>query len=292
MSIRTDPLEKAPSFADRVYYATGVLLDAHDFGAEQLYHRNRLARALAYLHGSGTVAGLKVVWESPLDPGDDPDFPQGREERIVVQSGIAVDRLGRIIEVPRCACLRLAQWYEGQEVDDLRTGWHGAPFSGVVADVFVRFVTCERGKTPAFAAGPFDALDAVTPSRLRDSYELTLVVRKEAAPPLPQSPWPDLAAIASADGEEAAHAALHEAVFGAWREGTDWWNLDGPVPLPEHTSGQDTTAVFLARLVVPATQGATDEDPPERTPGEAVQVDNDSRAFVYTANALARWLGL
>jgi hypothetical protein len=44
----------------------------------------------------------------------------------------------------------------------------GAPFNGVIADVFLNFVVCERGKTPAFASGPFDALDAIAPSRLRD----------------------------------------------------------------------------------------------------------------------------
>ena len=92
--------------------------------------------------------------------------------------------------------------------------------------------------------------------------------------------------------KEKARATLHKAVFEVWREGTEWWDQDGPVPLPEHTPGQDTTDVFLARTVIPATQGATDDDPPERTPGELVQVNNDRRLFVYTASALARWVGL
>jgi len=45
---------------DRVNYVTGVLLGAEDFQAEQDYHRGRLARALAYAMGHGTLAGLEV----------------------------------------------------------------------------------------------------------------------------------------------------------------------------------------------------------------------------------------
>ena len=36
---------------DRVFYATGAMLDATDFTDEQAYHRGRLARALAYCTG-------------------------------------------------------------------------------------------------------------------------------------------------------------------------------------------------------------------------------------------------
>lgn len=286
MSTREDLLQKAPMPADRVFYATGILLDAQDFGAEQTYHRSRLARALAYLHGTGTAAGLRVEWEEPLQPGDDPAFPAGREEMLRVHPGIAIDRLGRIVEVPRAACIRLDRWYDGQAPDDLEQALHGEPFNGVVADVFIRFVTCEHGKTPAFAAGPFDALDAVQPSRLRDFYQLELVVRKETDPPLPGNPWPDLSAIT---GEENARTVLHEAILDAWREGTDWWDQDGPVPLAEHGPKQDPTSVFLARLVIPTTEAEAEGVAPLRT-AEPVLVDNDSRQFVYPPGALARWL--
>jgi hypothetical protein len=55
---RADALEAAER-PDRPFYATGVLLDAEDFLDEQTYHRGRLARALAYLHGTGTIAGSR-----------------------------------------------------------------------------------------------------------------------------------------------------------------------------------------------------------------------------------------
>lgn len=274
--ISDDPLGSAPQTPDRVYYATGVLLDAQDFDDEQLYHRGRLARALAYLHGSGTVAGLEVKWEKAT---------ADRSERLLVKSGLALDRVGRIIEVPRDACLRLDRWFDG-ETDAHLIGAFKPSASGVVADVFVRYVACERGKTPAFATGPFDALDAVKPSRLRDGYEVTLYPRQEPdPPPLPQSAWPALS------GDNGAKkSALQDAIFAAWHEGNDSWDQDGPNPLPEHVPGQDRTSVFLARLVLPATLPGGGGRP-LRTAKDVV-VDNRSRRFVYPPAALARWVGL
>jgi hypothetical protein len=288
MSLELDPLAKAQAEGesqDRLWYATGVLLDAEDFLDEQTYHRGRLARALAYLYGSGTVAGLRVVWEPAVGPGADVSLPDGRPERIKVEPGLAIDRLGRLVELPRTACLRLNRWYEAQLDDDLAQGFHGAPFNGVVVDVFLTFVACERGKTPAFAAGPYDALDPVVPSRIRDGYAVALVIRKEADPPVPVNQWPDLSGVA--DPSERADR-MRQAVFGAWREGTQWRELDGKLtPMLEHAAGQDATAVLLARLVVPATQ-ASPAARPQRTEETPVLVDNNIRPIVFNPG---RWAG-
>ena len=284
MSRGVDPLLEAES-PDRVHYETGVLLDATDFRAEQSYHRGRLARALRYLHGSGTVAGLRVVHRPAIEREKDAQFPEGREEELEVQPGLALDRLGRIIEVPRRACIRLNRWYESQRPDDVNAALHNdARHQGVVVDLFIRFVSCERGKTPAFATGPFDALDAVAPSRLRDYYELRLVLRKEGNPPLPLNSWPDLAAVKKAE----RHQALREAIFNSWPRGTDPAQPDAnpndPEPAVEYVEGQDKSSVFLARIVIPATR-TTDEKLPARA-SAPVTVDNDARLFVYPPRAL------
>jgi len=50
-----DPLVAQPR-ADRLSYATGMLLDAQDFSDEQTYHRGRLARAIGFVAGAGTLA--------------------------------------------------------------------------------------------------------------------------------------------------------------------------------------------------------------------------------------------
>jgi hypothetical protein len=292
----TDPLETKPQAPDRLFYATGIMLDADDFKVEQLYHRSRLSRALLYLHGSGTVAGLFVEWVKPIAPGVDPRFKQGLEETIEVHPGIAIDRLGRIIEVPAKACIRLGRWYDQQEPDELFKALHattqGGPNNVVTVDVFIRFHVCERGKTPCFATGPFDALDAVQPSRLREFYKLELIAREEDPAPLPADRWPDLSGVAAA---AARRTKIHEAIFNGWREGKEGdgkgWNEDGPAPLTEDalTPQQDPTSLFLARLEIPV-------DPPEsgqrpRRKDDEVVVNNSSRRFVYTGAALAKLFG-
>ncbi|MDH5666842.1 MAG: hypothetical protein OEY86_02375 [Nitrospira sp.] len=288
MSLELDPLAKAQAHGEsqeRLWYATGVLLDAEDFLDEQTYHRGRLARALAYLYGSGTVAGLRVAWEPAVAPGADVTLPDGRPERITVEPGLVIDRLGRLVELPRTVCLRLNRWYEAQSDDDLAQGFHSAPFDGVVVDVFLTFVACERGKTPAFAAGPYEALDPVVPSRIRDGYVVTLVIRKEADPPVPVNQWPDLSGIT--DPSERADR-MRQAVFGAWREGTQWQELDGRLaPMMEHAEKQDTTAVLLARVVLPATQASVAARP-QRTEDAPVRVDNNIRPIVFNPE---RWAG-
>lgn len=271
---------------DRVHYATGVLLNAADFSDEQNYHRGRLARALAYVAGRGTVAGLRVVHEAAVEADDDAGTP-AREERLLIEPGLAIDRVGRMIEIAAPLCIRLDRWYRGEPAADVNDAFHGDPDNGVIADLFVRFVACERGKRPAFAEGAVASLDAVTASRVRDAAEAELVLRTEPDPPLPRSPWPDLAALPEAERP----ARLREALLDAWRESSDDSSVGDLDLLPEQLPGQDPTSVFLARIVVAAEPPAAGERP-VRAAGSAVTVSNDSREFVYTANALARWLGL
>jgi hypothetical protein len=276
MSISTekDPLD-ATLAPERVYYAVGALLGVQDFTDEQTYHRGRLARALSFLSGYGTLTGLKVDWQGPAK---DPN------EEIIVRAGAAIDRLGRIVEVPRDACIRLDTWYQAQTAGDLDQGFHAAA-GGVIVDVFLRFAECDRTLQPAFATGPFDATDFVTPSRVRDAYQIDLVIRKEGAPSLPVNPWPDLSAEPDLTKR---HAALRAAIYASWtapphqRDGQD--NL---VPLAEHVPNQDPAAIFLSRFTIPAAAG----NPPPRIVSAITPVD-DSRPFVYPIPALARWIGV
>jgi hypothetical protein len=275
---------------DRLFYATGVLLDAQDFQTEQLYHRSRLAQVLRYLGGSGTVAGLEVIPKRQVAPGQtDPDeasgmvYPEGRDEEIRVQPGLAIDRLGRLIEVTRPHCIRLDPWFIQNRANLLV---QDSPYSGIVADVFLRFVVRERGRTPAVAAGPFDALDAVTPSRLRDGSELHLVARSEPADQLPTKlptdPWSSIAALPATDRP----AALHRLMFDAW-QGTDARSAGDLKPLPEHRPNQPTTDLFLARVILPATQV---NGKVSRTEGATVRVENQHRRFIYPIPAIAHLL--
>jgi hypothetical protein len=284
-----DPLATSEA-VDRAYYAVGVMLDAERLGDEQTYHRGRLARALAYLHGVGTVAGLFVRYDPAIAPGPDPKTQPGRDEQIVVQPGIAIDPFGRLIEVPVEACLRVPQWFQGEAAGDLDLAVHGAPYNGVVADLFLRFLTYDRGMTPAFATGPFEALDAVVPSRLRDGYELSLVLRQEATPPTPAIQWPTLA---MTDAVADRPKKLHQAIFNAWRgdRATLTAALKADPLLPANL---DPASVLLARVVILATRSVPPGGRPTRNTAAtpSVTIDNEIRPFVVSAQAIARWLGI
>lgn len=302
-----DALGVKPQPPDRLNFATGILLDADDFKAEQLYHRGRLARALAYLHGYGTVAGLRVVWTPPLAAGVDAVFPNGRQEQLSVEPGLAIDRLGRLIELPAAACIRLDKWFQTQDAsrlaqaidanlafrdDEVEEGAAEGDAdvtvaSAVIADLFIRFMPCPRGKTPAFA-DTLDALDAVQPSRLRDGYELSLLVRPQPIPPPPANPWQEIDPLAAPADKL---IALRKLSYAAWREDTAHWTAAGPDPLAEHAPGQDTTDLFLARLVIPATSNGADARP-TRVEGAKVYVRSSLRRFVYPSSLLAHLLNL
>lgn len=267
-----DRLRDNDRLVERLSYATGQMLGADDFIAEQTYHRGRLATALTVLHGHGTLAGLRVEWAAAADD---------EEETLTVRPGIALDRLGRLIEVPVEQCIRLERWYQTvPESDELIQAFKGTPVEGVVVDVFLSFQVCPAGLTPALAAGPFDALDAVAPSRLQDGFRLELVPRTEPDPGLPVSPWPDL----TGESDPAARRdAAKQAVLDAWR--TDRLETG-----PEDVLGRDPASLFLARLVLPAGAASAGERP-VRTEAP-VTIDNLSRAFAYPGGVLAGILGI
>lgn len=266
---------------ERLYYAPGVFLDAEDLLAEQTYHRGRLARVLDYLHGHGTVAGLKVV-----APGED--------DELHVLPGVAIDRLGRLVEVPRAACVNLGKWllYHQQALQNpdehegegrLLTSLNAAR-TELVADVFLRFEVCERGRTPAFATGPFDAVDASVPSRLRDGYNLSMVLRGGDSAGLPANTLPNRT---EEEDFDAFSSRMEDYVLNAWHHGSANFR-DGVLEHDASTLGTDDPAsIFLARVRIPVTVDA--DGIPQRAPG-TVEVDNHSRSFVYSSAAVFAWL--
>jgi hypothetical protein len=266
-----DPLAAARP-PERVNYETGMLLDAADFRDEQTYHRGRLAAALRALHGFGTVAGLRV--REPAE-GD------GTLE-LRVEPGLAIDRLGRLVELPAPWCIRLAVWFEGQTTARLRSVLHApprAPFDpAVVVDVFIAARTCEAGLTPSFATGPFEGRDAVAAARLAETPRLSLVPRAEGGP----APIPAPANFAPDAGADRAAQLQH--VLAAWEAVTD--PLD---PLAEHVAGEDPAAVLLARVAIPVIlDGPGPDARPRLDLVQRVSVDNGLRPFI---SPVGRWAG-
>jgi hypothetical protein len=278
----TDPYALADPIArpfppERVNYATGVLLQAEDFRDEQSYHRGRLAMALRHLVGFGTLAGLRVKAPAASD----------NELELHVEPGLAIDRHGRLIELREPYCIRLSRWFAAQTAADLKAAIHlkpATPFdAAVVADVFLSARDCGRGKTPSFAAGPFDALDALVPARLAEEPDLEMVLRKEgpAVIPEPANRWP--APNANRDTKLAA-------VLGSWDLGLFGGADDSIEPLAEHVATAELSAVLLARIAIPVTP------PPNSPPGLAptldlaqrTRADNSLRPFIFLPG---KWLG-
>lgn len=293
-----DPLAALPR-AERPAYATGMLLDAQDFSDEQAYHRGRLARALVFLAGGGTLAGLRVAPEAGT---------ASRPEEISVAPGLAVDRLGRLVDIPRPACLRLQRWFDALAGTDggdtlrqaaydnlarfasprLRDSGVALPARAVVADVYVRFAACKVGLTPSFAAGPFDALNAVSTSRIRDAYELTMRARIGLDDDYSGLPEPlGSPAVGNGGGnaelQRARRDAAQDALLDGYVRATRTTAQGLLEPQAEHPLGLDTSAVFLARVFIPV--GVA--DPPTRT-AEGPIADNWGRRFLPPAALLAQ----
>lgn len=265
-----DPLVALPP-PERVNYATGVLLDAEDFRDEQTYHRARLAALLRGLAGFGTLSGLRVGRPADNDA----------ERELTVAAGVAIDRLGRLVEVSTPQCIRLSRWFAAQSTALLRSALQPGPPKAVVVDVFLSARDCARGKTPAFATGPFDALDAVVPARLVESALLEIVPRTEAAPiPAPKNFWPK---------SDATDADKLAAVLDSYEQG------NGAVgetfdPLNEHVVAQNALSVLLARVAIPIllADDAGAGVRPQLDLLSPVSVDNSIRPFVFLPG---KWFG-
>src|SRR3974377_1919600 len=108
MAASTDPLSQTVQ-ALRVAYATGRMLGVQDFQDEQTYHRARLARVLSAAIGTGTVSGLKVQPNGA---------PAAQDVELQVTPGVAVDRAGRLIDVPYMVCLRMQKFLDGKSDSD------------------------------------------------------------------------------------------------------------------------------------------------------------------------------
>lgn len=295
MSQQNDPLaQRRNKGADRVHYAEGIMLDAGDFQTEQLYHRGQLARSLKYLFGTGTVAGLMVSHKAVFD-----DQQNLVREEIEVSPGLAIDPVGRLVEVPRLACIRLDRWWKAALEDDegvlraaIKQGVQGdfevlfdgsAPATladGVVVDVFLRYAACPHAQQFAFARGAGDATNHAVPHRIRDGYELHLVLRDETSLPRPNDD--DLADFA----QGANTAALRRRVLNGWREDTEDWRTQqpsGPRHLVEHPENTDGRDILLARVVIEANAANT----PLVRIGQRVHIDNMIRRFIHAPGVLS-----
>ena len=137
----------------RVAYEAGMLLGLEATRDEQAYHRRRLSRQQYWLHGYGTLAGMRVR----IDAGR-VGVP------IIVGPGLGLDRLGREVLVHEPYCMVLREWLDAQTETHLRTGYVDAEDRLWLA-VTVRYKDCPVARQPVLARKLNLSTDAVQPGR-------------------------------------------------------------------------------------------------------------------------------
>lgn len=262
--------------SQRVAYNNGILLDASDFQQEQLYNRSRLATALSLLHGSGTIAGLKLE----LIPAK--LSPPAVSEQIIINPGLALDRIGRLIEIHTRQSIRLDRWFNYQKS---LPGAVLKPYrdSGMkryfVADVLLRYRAFSQGLRPGFPEPAADATDAIVAARTNDSFEPFMVARdcdpETTLPAIPPGRFPTT---------PADKPALLAAVYQAYSPDTP--------PLDQDTAKnyEDKTAILLSRILI-RLKDAPDVTLDRHDSAEVV-IDDLDRPIVATTDLLRQLLPL
>lgn len=287
----------------RVSYQPGMLLGLEATRAEQDYHRRRATRHGYWLHGAGTVAGLRVSIRA-ADPGNDTDPVR---VRLVVSPGVGVDGLGRELSVAEPYCVDLGAWLTAQHEDEdlwgalIRDGYAEAD-NLLWLKVTMRYQDCTSGLQPVLATEVNAGTDPVQPSRVADCVLFELVAERPDDVPEEEHLFAAHSRIKSYDEIEAdlgeRERAQVETASGATRI-----QLELGARLL-HSLGDDNQSLvarqafltdpaqlartLLARIAVRLTPPAPEPDlivNPRR-----IEVDNLVRPFLFNAAALARLL--
>ena len=210
---------------------------------------------------------------------------------IEVAPGLAIDRVGRMIEVPRTVCIRIQPWLANQALADLNS-FLGGGSGKILVDVFATFVPCTQGVTPCFASqDDYSATDAFSSNRMLDSFAMQLVLRNDTNPQLPQDPWDAAGAVPTGAITPAIAQSVKQSILSlnAGPSSTPPFAGTGPTPA-EIPPGFDASSVFLARITIPATAGASGEPP--NFDLNNITIDNLARLFLFPASLVARSIGL
>ncbi|HEX8851885.1 MAG TPA: hypothetical protein VF754_00280, partial [Pyrinomonadaceae bacterium] len=105
---RTECLECELPAAKRLNYFTGQFLTESDFRAEQDYHIGKHRQHNRYLHGRGTVCGLKVM-QHPN--------PDCRDRFVLIEPGLALDCCGREVVVKETIYVDLLKHLAAQDAN-------------------------------------------------------------------------------------------------------------------------------------------------------------------------------
>lgn len=295
---------KAP--LKRVSYQPGMLLGLEATRAEQEYHRRHLNRHGYWLHGSGTVAGLRISAKGE-DTGD--NTTQSRI-RLLISPGIGVDGLGREITVYEPYCIDLGAWltsqYQTKDSSEIKENLWGALIRDGYDEtgkllwlkVTMRYQENPSGLQPVLATDINASTDAVKPSRLQDGVLFELVAERPADTSKGDHPfaahnavpeWDDTLASKLSQGErdqiEAASGGQKEQLqLGASLLHALADDNEALAPREAYTTtAAELARTLLARVAIRLTPSQELIVNPRR-----VEVDNLARPFLFNATTLAQ----
>lgn len=150
----------------RVQYSLGLVLGVDEFQQEQFYHVQRSRQHTRLLHGYGTVCGLQVTTD---------------HSQILVSPGVAVDQLGRVIEVPRAQCADLNLWLSQPQNLFAATASFGSPVGTATAYVELCYRECLTNRVPVPGAPCRSEADSLAPSRVTETFDLRISATRPAA---------------------------------------------------------------------------------------------------------------
>lgn len=271
----------------RVAYEAGMMLGLEATRDEQAYHRRRLNRHQYWLHGFGTLAGMRVSIAPDTNP-------ESMTVRLQVSPGIGIDGLGREVLLHETYCLNLGEWLAAQSESHLREGYNEAD-NLLWLKVCVRQKDCPVAQQPVLARKLNLSTDAVQPSRTADSVMLELIPQLPEAEETRYQPWAchtpvqditptltdaeqkTLADLTAANASAGAQLSLHVRLLHALDSGgVSTRDLNDQLELGAR--------LLLARIGITATEINAIAVKPE-----LISINNLVRPFLVSASQLA-WL--
>src|SRR5579859_802345 len=135
-------------------YFTGKMLVERDFTDEQHYHMGKQRRHARYLHGFGSVCGLKVK-QHPND--------NCRHQYVVIEPGTAIDCCGRELLVTQNEYFDFAAKIAEKKVD-LGTQAH-------TLQICLRYSACAAEQVPVLFDDCASGDTFTQPNRIIDGYD-------------------------------------------------------------------------------------------------------------------------
>jgi DNA-binding beta-propeller fold protein YncE len=156
---KTECLECDLPAQEHLNYFTGQFLTERDFCDEQTYHIGKHRQHNRYLHGWGTVCGLRVV-QHPA--------PECRDRFVIIEPGLALDCCGREIVVQEEVCVELERYLAPTRPTD--------PGAALPPNLLISlcYTECKTEFVPALYSECACDEDICAANRVRESFRVDL----------------------------------------------------------------------------------------------------------------------